>query len=100
METPEAVKMVKGIIDESVRVAEAEGIRYEEGFAEFCLKYLKKGGDHRPSMAVDLENGLTTEIDYMNGRIAAFGRQHGLSTPYNQTITAMVHMLERSGRTE
>lgn len=100
METPEAVKMVKGIIDESVRVAEAEGIQYEKGFGEFCLNYLKKGGDHRPSMAIDLENGLATEIDYMNGRIAAFGRQHGLPTPYNQTITAMVHMLERSGKTE
>ena len=98
METPEAVKMVKGIIDESVRVAEAEGIQYEKGFGEFCLNYLKKGGDHRPSMAIDLENGLATEIDYMNGRIAAFGRQHGLPTPYNQTITAMVHMLERSGK--
>jgi 2-dehydropantoate 2-reductase len=100
METPEAEEVVKAIIDESVRVAEAEGIKYEEGFGEFCLNYLKKGGDHRPSMAIDLENGLTTEIDYMNGRIATYGRQHGLPTPYNQTITAMVHMLEQSGRTE
>ena len=100
METPEAVELVKAIIDESVVVAEADGIHYDEGFGEFCLNYLKKGGDHRPSMAIDLENGLTTEIDYMNGRIAAFGRQHDLPTPYNQTITAMVHLLERSGKPE
>jgi 2-dehydropantoate 2-reductase len=98
METPDAVAMVKGIIDESVLIAEAEGIKYEDGFGEFCLNYLKKGGDHRPSMAIDLEQGLATEIDYMNGRIAAFGEQHGLPTPYNQTITALVHMLERSAK--
>jgi 2-dehydropantoate 2-reductase len=100
METPEAVEMVKGIIDESVRVAESEGICYEEGFGEFCFNYLSKGGDHRPSMAVDLENGLTTEIDYLNGRIATVGHQHGLPTPYNQTITALIHMLERSEKAE
>jgi 2-dehydropantoate 2-reductase len=96
METPEAVELVKAIIDESVQVAEAEGIRYDEGFGEFCLSYLKKGGDHRPSMAVDLDSGIATEIDYINGRIAALGRKHNLLTPFNQSITAMVHMLEQS----
>jgi 2-dehydropantoate 2-reductase len=97
MEEPEAVEIVKGIIDESVRVAELDGVQYGEGFGEFCLEYLKKGGDHRPSMAVDLENGFETEIDYINGKIAEFGYQHGLPTPLNRTITTMVHMLERAG---
>ena len=96
MDSPEAVEIVKALLDESVRVAEAEGIRYDEGFGEFCLEYLKGGCHHRPSMAVDLENHLPTEIDYMNGKIAEYGRRHGLPTPYNQTITALVHMLERS----
>ncbi len=98
MDTPEAVEVVKGIIDESVRVAEAEGVRYDDDFGEFCLKYLMGGGDHRPSMAVDLEAGLATEIDYMNGKIAEYGRRHGLPIPHNQTITALVHMLERSSK--
>lgn len=98
MDTPEAVEMVKAIIDESVLVANADGIKYDKGFGEFCLNYLKGGGDHRPSMALDLEGGLATEIDYMNGRIAQYGRKYGLATPNNQTITALVHMLERSSQ--
>ncbi|MFQ6009323.1 MAG: ketopantoate reductase family protein, partial [Candidatus Zixiibacteriota bacterium] len=98
MDHPQGLEIVTAIIDESVRVAEAEGIAFEEDFREFCIKYLKGGGYHRPSMLVDLQNGLKTEIDYLNGRIAEYGRKHGLPNPFNQTITALVHMLERSSQ--
>ncbi len=91
---PPGLELVEALIDESVRVAEAEGLKFEEGFKEFCLKYLKGGGYHRPSMLVDLDNGLPTEIDFLNGRIAYYGRKYGVATPYNDTITALVHMLE------
>jgi 2-dehydropantoate 2-reductase len=96
MEFPLGLELVTAVIDESVRIAEAEGLKFEKDFKEFCLKYLKGGGYHRPSMLVDLDNGLPTEIDFLNGRIAEYGRKHGLPTPYNQTITAMVHMQELS----
>ena len=91
---PPGLELVEALIDESVRVAEAEGLKFEEGFKEFCLKYLKGGGYHRPSMLVDLDNGLPTEIDFLNGRIAHYGRKYGVATPYHDTITALVHMLE------
>ncbi|UCE24517.1 MAG: ketopantoate reductase family protein [Candidatus Zixiibacteriota bacterium] len=91
---PPGLELVEALIDESVRVAEADGLKFEEGFKEFCLKYLKGGGYHRPSMLVDLDNGHPTEIDFLNGRIAHYGRKHGVATPYNDTITALVHMLE------
>ncbi|UCG60824.1 MAG: ketopantoate reductase family protein [Candidatus Zixiibacteriota bacterium] len=94
------LKLVTALIDESVRVAEAEGLKFDEGFKEFCLKYLKGGGYHRPSMWVDLDAGLPTEIDFLNGRIAYYGRKHGLPTPYNDTITALVHMLELSSKNQ
>jgi len=98
MDSSRGLELVKGILDESVRVAEAEGIEFAEDFRQFCLKYLKGGGYHRPSMLVDLENGLPTEIDRLNGRIVEYGRKHGLPTPVNQTITALVHMLESSSK--
>jgi len=98
MDFPQGLEIVTAIIDESVRVAEAEGIGFDEDFRQSCVKYLKGGGYHRPSMLVDLENGLQTEIDHLNGRIAEYGRKHGLPTPFNQTITALVHMLEHSSK--
>ncbi len=96
MDSPEAVEIVKAIIDESVCVAEAEGIKFRENFREFSLKYLESGGHHRPSMAVDLGNGCKTEIDYLNGRIAEYGRKHGIPTPYNRIVTILIHLIEQS----
>jgi 2-dehydropantoate 2-reductase len=97
-ENPLGIKLVTALIDEAVGVAEAEGLKFEEGFREFCVGYLKKGGYHRPSMLVDLDNGLPTEIDFLNGRIAHYGHKHGLETPYHDTITALVRMIELSDR--
>jgi len=93
---PPGLELVTALIDESMRVAQAEGIEFQPGFKDFCVKYLKGGGYHRPSMLVDLEDGLPTEIGFLNGRIAHYGRKHGVPTPYNDTITALVRMLEPS----
>lgn len=96
MDHPEGLRLVKSIIDESVIVAQAEGIKLDKDFRQSCIKYLQAAGYHRPSMLVDLDNGLPTEIDYLNGRIAEYGQRHGLDAPVNRTITAFVHMLESS----
>ncbi|MFH1891492.1 MAG: ketopantoate reductase family protein [Candidatus Zixiibacteriota bacterium] len=98
MDSPDGLALVKAIIDESLRVAEAEGISLKRDFREFSINYLKGAGYHRPSMLVDLDNGLLTEIDYLNGRIAEYGRKHNLPTPVNQTITCLVHMMEHSAK--
>lgn len=95
MDFPEGLETVTAILEESIRIAGAEGIEYGDDFLDFCINYLTGGGYHKPSMLVDLENGLLTEIDYLNGRIADYGRKHGLPTPYNRAITAFVHMLEK-----
>lgn len=98
MDSPQGLEIVESIIAEAVQVAEADGIVFGEGFSEHCLKYLQGGGKHKPSMLLDLENGLRTEIDYLNGRIVEYGRKHNLPTPYNQTITGLIRMLETSAR--
>jgi 2-dehydropantoate 2-reductase len=98
MDSPDGLALVKEIIDESLRVAEAEGINLRRDFREFSINYLKAAGYHRPSMLVDLDNGLLTEIDYLNGRITEYGRKHNLPTPVNRTITSLVHMMERSAK--
>ncbi len=95
MENPRTLELVEGIIDESVRIAEMERIELGNKFRRFCIRYLKNAGHHRPSMLVDLENGDPTEIDRLNGRIMQYGRKHCLPTPLNQSVTALVHLLEQ-----
>lgn len=96
MDFPMTLDLVEAIIDESVRVAEKESIELGKKFRRFCIRYLKNAGHHRPSMLTDLESGRRTEIDWLNGKIVHYGKKHYLPTPLNQSVTALVHMLEYS----
>lgn len=90
MDMPDTLEIVEQVIGEAVMVAEAEKIRFEDDFIRKCLRYLKKAGNHFPSLAVDLINGRPTEIDYLNGKIVEYGRKHYVETPLNLVFTNMV----------
>ena len=49
----------------------------------------------RPSMAQDMQKGRRTEIEYMNGFIAAKGRQVGVAAPTHEALTDVVKKVER-----
>jgi 2-dehydropantoate 2-reductase len=46
------------------------------------------------SMLYDLRAGVPTEVDFINGAIAAAGRRAAVPTPYNETLTALVKARE------
>jgi ketopantoate reductase len=54
------------------------------------MRYLKNGGDHFPSLAVDIINNRQTEIDYFNGKIVEYGKKHYVKTSLNLSFTNMV----------
>ncbi|HYM31607.1 MAG TPA: 2-dehydropantoate 2-reductase [Candidatus Cybelea sp.] len=49
----------------------------------------------RPSMGQDMLKGRRTEIDYINGFIAAKGREVGRPAPANEALTQLVKRVER-----
>jgi 2-dehydropantoate 2-reductase len=53
----------------------------------------------RSSMAEDLERGREPEIDELNGAICELGRRHGVATPVNQAIVALVREAHAAGGT-
>lgn len=90
MAFPDTIELIEQIIEEAVEVAEAEKIRFPDDFIRNCLRYLRKGGNHFPSLAGDLMNNRQTEIDYMNGKLVEYGRKHYLRTPLNLSMVNMV----------
>jgi 2-dehydropantoate 2-reductase len=46
------------------------------------------------STAQDLAKGKMTEIDFLNGYIVELGKRYGIPTPYNQSVYALVKMME------
>ncbi len=93
MDFPDTMEIVEQVIEEAVEVAEAEKIKFEDNFIRQCLRYLKKAGDHFPSLAGDLINNRVTEIDYFNGKIVEYGRKHYIRTPLNLAFTNMVRAI-------
>ncbi|MGE3808072.1 MAG: ketopantoate reductase family protein [Gemmataceae bacterium] len=51
--------------------------------------------NHYPSMLRDLEQRGRTEIDSMNGAVVRLGEEHGLPTPANRILTAMIERMSR-----
>jgi 2-dehydropantoate 2-reductase len=47
-------------------------------------------------MLQDVQARRATEIDYLNGGIARFGREHRVPTPLNEAILALVKGMEKS----
>jgi ketopantoate reductase len=61
MEGPVTRKLVEGLLREGLAVADKLGYDYGDGIFDMCMGYLDRGGDHYPSMCVDLECRMATE---------------------------------------
>ena len=49
-------------------------------------------------MLQDLERGLKTEVDVINGAVVKKGRKYAIETPLNAQIVELVHATERRER--
>ena len=97
-EDPELRRLVSGLVDEGKAVADAQGIELDADPEELIDHAARPevAYDHKASMLQDVEARRETEIDYLNGGIVRFGRDHGVPTPLNEAILALVKGLERS----
>jgi 2-dehydropantoate 2-reductase len=97
-ENPELRKLVSGLVDEGKAVAAAQGIELDADPEELIDHAAKPevAYYHKASMLQDVEARRTTEIDYLNGGIVRFGDEHGVPTPLNRAIWALVKGLEQS----
>ena len=90
--------VISGLVDEGRAVAAAQRITLDADPEERIDHAAKPdvAYDHKSSMLQDVEARRPTEIDYLNGGIARFGRELGVPTPLNDAITALVKGLEDS----
>jgi 2-dehydropantoate 2-reductase len=75
-----------------------DAIAHDAAVAGFVRTYSPQP-EVQPSMLQDVLKGRGTEIDFLNGEVAARGRALGVPTPVNDALTALVHAVERGERT-
>ncbi len=92
------VDIVKQLVLEGMKVAHLEGANLGDDYFKNAMSYLLNGGNHKPSMLIDIENGRPTEIDFLNYQILTLAEKHGIFAPFTKTITTLVSALDRSVR--
>ena len=65
---------------------------------EALAAFMRSGGDAKASMLEDLERGMPTEVDVINGGVVERGRRRGVPTPLNERVVELVHACERGER--
>jgi 2-dehydropantoate 2-reductase len=97
-ERPDLRALASRLVDEGKAVAAAQGITLDSDPEELIDYAARKGVayDHKASMLQDVEARRQTEVDFLNGGIAKFGRQLGVPTPAHESIWALVKGVEAS----
>lgn len=87
--------VARSIVTEGVQAAAACNVKLD---VEDCLQRVKMVAEQTAgnvsSMLADMRKKCRTEIDFMNGYIVKVGKEHGIPTPVNSTITSLIHMKE------
>jgi 2-dehydropantoate 2-reductase len=91
LELSDARQLMAHVAMETARVALAKGIHLPSQDPTAAIADVaRRTAANRSSMLQDMDRGAPTEIDAINGSIAAEGDRLGLPTPLNQTLWRLV----------
>lgn len=83
------------VIREVVAVAEAQGVRLSaEMLGDVLEDVARSQGNTYSSMYVDLQQGMRTEIDAINGQIVRHAKRANIPVPVNTLLTRLVRAHE------
>jgi 2-dehydropantoate 2-reductase len=92
---PETREVMRQVTEEALAVARAGGVRLPEiDMAEAVWKIAGEMSEATSSTAQDIARGNRTEIDSLNGYLVRRGAELSVPTPVNQTLHALVKLLE------
>jgi len=89
--------VLRRVVEETVAVASAAGVRIaNQSLVESVFQLGVAMSQAISSTAQDLTRGKRTEIDSLNGYVVRRGAEVGIATPLNQTLHALVKLLEQA----
>jgi 2-dehydropantoate 2-reductase len=90
------LEAIRGITADKWQAAAAgETVALAEVDAAMLESIKRRTGEGRSGTAQDLAKGRRTEIEFMNGYVAAKGEEAGIPAPTHAAITALVQRIER-----
>jgi 2-dehydropantoate 2-reductase len=90
LEHAPARRLMHAAVDEALLIAAAQGLTFDRDQVIARVEEVaRRTSQNRSSMLADLQARRRTEIDFINGAVAALG-----DAPVNRTLTDLVHTLE------
>jgi 2-dehydropantoate 2-reductase len=97
MNFPATREIVMTLVEETIAVAKADGVHLpKEETIEAVINLGKAMSTAISSTAQDIRRNKLTEIDSLNGYVVARGKTLGIPTPVNNSVTALVKLLEKT----
>lgn len=96
LEVPGAVELITGIMDEVISFAAAQGINVDrDKYISRAKTIMSTHKGHYPSMAQDIINGRSTEIESINGEIVRRAKASGFPMPLTETVYTLIKIAEK-----
>lgn len=88
---------INEIIKETLLVAANLDLNLQsfQYYKDLTVHILKQTASNLNSLAQDLQKQKRTEIDFLNGKIVALGKEFGIATPINALLTTLVKIKEK-----
>lgn len=91
---PRGQQLIDLAVREAVTVARAKGIAFDEQEDERLIAQIAAlPATTRPSLLLDLEAGMRTEVDVLSGAISRFGKEIGIATPVHDEISTVLRSI-------
>jgi len=91
---PDVQELCRGILDEAIAAARAEGVRLtEDETARTIATLFNFSGELGTSMYFDRLAGRQLEVEALTGAIVAAGERHGIATRLNRTLLTLLRAI-------
>ncbi|WP_136606517.1 ketopantoate reductase family protein [Paenibacillus dokdonensis] len=84
------IQIMKMLLNEALAVYEACGIPYEEDMWEQIMEVCTSTAGNTSSMLKDVQAGAPTEVDWINGSIAALAEKAGMHAVAHEMLTGLI----------
>ncbi len=86
--------IVDCLLKEGLAVAQAEGVKLDDGFVANAYGILDSAHNHTPSMVEDIHHGRESEVGQLNRQIIEHARKLAVATPTHEIIDALIETFD------
>ena len=86
-------QLARPLLNEGTQAARAVGVEVPQDMLGRVTRLARETRDNLSSMVQDVQAGLPTEIDAINGYIIRTALSHGITVPTHQALVRLIHSL-------